>query len=383
MACGTRINLETGVIERLSPHLGDPCRMLAELETPPRRLYVRVNTLKVSVEEYLDLAAAHGYRLYVDEEIPEALWAPVEGPMRPRRYPGRVVADKRAAESVLMGSDLYAPGVVMVGGFSRGDMVSVYSENGVHVGSGIAFMNPEEMVKSRRGLAVRVVEPVWRSYRVHDLPGYREGLIYGQSISSMYVAHLLEPEPGDRIVDMTAAPGGKISHVVQLAGGRVEAVAVDRPSKEETLRETLSRLSMDRFVRVIGGDSRRLTRIYPSLRSWASKVIVDPPCTNIGVRPKVYERRTRRDVRNAALYQRSILYEAVKVAAPGGLIAYSTCTLTVDENDSNVAWASDVLGLEVVVVKRFMRPRLSGIGHWFSPLDGIPGFYVAILRKPG
>jgi 16S rRNA (cytosine967-C5)-methyltransferase len=293
------------------------------------------------------------------------------------------VADKRASESVLMGSDLYAPGVVMASGFSQGDMVSIYSENGVHVGSGRAMISPEEMIRRKKGLAVRVTEPIWRSYRVHDLPGYREGLIYGQSITSMYVARMLNPEPGDRIIDVTAAPGGKITHAVQLAGGRVEAIAVDRPSKRRVLLETLERLSMHKAVRVISGDSRRLTRDYPSLRGWATKVIVDPPCTNLGVRPKVYDLRMPKHVRNAALYQRSILYEAVRVAAPGALIAYSTCTLTLDENDSNVAWAVDHLGLEIVRIDRFTRPRPSGLGYWFSPLDGIPGFYIALMRKSG
>jgi len=381
--CGSDLYVDPHVIARIPPLLGDQCCIVRSLGEPPRRLYVRVNTLKTSVEDYLELASSRGFQLRMDEEIPEALWAPVEGPGRPGKYPGIVVADKRAAESVLLGSDLYAPGVIAARGFNRGDKVSVYSERGRHVGSGIAVLSPEEMVRSKRGLAVRITEPVYRSYRVHDLPGYDEGLIYGQSIPSMYVARLLDPQPGDRILDMTAAPGGKITHAVMLAGGRVEAIAVDRKSKMPVLRRTLERLGLEGIVRLVAADSRYLSKTHPGLEGWATKIIVDPPCTNLGVRPKVYCYRARRDVANAARYQRMFLYEAYRLASPGGLVAYSTCTLTQDENESNVAWAVDTLGFEPVDPPGWARrPRRGSLGLWFSPCDGLPGFYVALLRKP-
>lgn len=385
--CGTRIELSTGVAERIPPVLGDLCSIVRRLESPPERLYVRVNTSRVSVEEYQRIARESGVELLRDEEVPCALWARVEGPFEPRRYPGRVVADKRASESVLMGSDLYAPGVIMAGGFQRGDMVSIYSPNGVHVGSGVAAMGPHEMVRSRRGLAVRVTEPVYRSVRVTELPGYREGLIYGQSLPSMYVGLLYEPGPGDLIVDLTAAPGGKVSHIAQRArelGVEARIIAVDRPSKVPRLRETLERLGLLDSVEVVGADARRITRIMPGLEGRASLVLVDPPCSNLGVRPKVWERRSSRDIVNYARYQRGFLGEAARLLRPGGTLVYSTCTLVADENQGNRAWAIAELGLEPAGAPRFARPLRGGTGELlFSPLQGTPGFYIAVLRRPG
>jgi 16S rRNA (cytosine967-C5)-methyltransferase len=383
--CGSPISVESSVLARIPPVLGEPCRIVRELLSPPRRLYVRVSTHRISVDDYIELARRHGIHLQRDEEVPCAVWTRVEGPFRPNRYPGRVVVDKRAAESVLMGSDLYAPGVIEASGFSKGDMVSVYSVNGVHVGSGRAVMDPHVMVRSRKGLAVRITEPVYRSVRVHDLPGYAEGLVYGQSISSMYVGHIIEPRDGDVIVDMTASPGGKISHVAQKAkkrGVNAKIIAVDRPSKIPKLRETINRLGLEDIIQVVGGDSRRITRIMPELEGKATKVILDPPCSNLGVRPKVYDHKTSKDIANLAAYQRSFMDEAYKLLVSGGTLYYSTCTLTADENQSNRAYAIDYLSMEPAEVFDYRRPRRGDRGELlFSPLDGIPGFYISVLRK--
>ncbi|MCE4624941.1 MAG: RsmB/NOP family class I SAM-dependent RNA methyltransferase [Desulfurococcales archaeon] len=385
--CGTPLEIGWKVLARVPPAYGDPCRIVGDIQSPPRRLYVRVNTAKIGVDEYIELAHRFGVELHVDEEVPHAVWAPVEGPFQLRKYRGWVVADKRAAESVLMGSDLYAPGVIMAGGFSRGDKVSIYSPNRVHVGNGIAQLSPQEMISGSHGIAVRVTEPRYRSVRVHDLPGYDEGLVYGQSISSMYVGLIPRLSDSDVIVDLTAAPGGKVSHIAQRAveeGISPEIIAVDRPSKAERLRETLRRLGLDGIVRVYGGDSRKITKWLPSVKGRATIVVVDPPCSNLGVRPKVMEKRGDKDIASLASYQRSILWEASRLLAPGGLLIYSTCTLTADENQGNRAWAIDRLNLEPVEAPPFRRPLKGGVGELlFSPLQGIPGFYIALLRRPG
>ncbi len=353
---------------------------------PPNRLYVRVNTAKISVESYLKLAAKHGIDLYRDEEIPEAVWAPVEGPFNPSWYPGYVVADKRASESVLMGSDLYAPGVIAASGFSRGDKVRVLSPNGIHVGSGVAVMDPHDMVRSNKGLAVRIDEPVWRSIRVRDLPGYEEGLVYGQSIPSMYVGRLASLKEGMTVVDLTAAPGGKTSHIAQIAAERrlnVRIFAVDRKSKIPKLTSTLERLGLSKYVSVIPGDGRKIDRIRSDLVEKADLVIVDPPCSNLGVRPKVWDRKTVKDISNYASYQRGFLDAAYKLLKPGGALIYSTCTLTSTENQGQRAYAVEVLGMRPYSVENnFLRPLSGGTGEkLFSPLEGTPGFYISLLIK--
>ena len=386
--CGLPLHYDVGLLERLEPSLGVGgalCRELEALTAPPPRLYVRVNTLKVGVDEYLRMLRARGLRFERDPDVPEALWHPVEGPLDVPVYEAKVVADKRAAEAVLSGSDLYAPGVKWAPRTVKaGDRVTVVSENGVVVGSGVAAMDGVEMTVRRRGLAVRVLWPRYRAPRVHELPGYPEGLIYGQSLPSMVAVRLLDPRPGQVIVDLTAAPGGKVGYAAQLAGPTSRVIAVDRRSKEGRLRETLRRLGLE-WVEVVSGDSRRLPGPLASLLGRVDRVIVDPPCTNLGVRPKVYDSKRLRDSIAAARYQRGFIAAAAKLLKPGGRMLYSVCTLAWDEAEANVEYAVS-LGLEPVAppawARRRVKPAPGGL-RFHSAEHGTPGFYVAILEKPG
>jgi len=80
--CGHHIYYDVGLSEDLDSVAGPLCRLIESLTTPSPRLYVRVNTFRVSVGEYLDILRASGLSFYVDEDIPEAIWTPVEGPFQ-------------------------------------------------------------------------------------------------------------------------------------------------------------------------------------------------------------------------------------------------------------------------------------------------------------
>jgi len=393
--CGTPLRYDPRLLELLPPVVGDTCRLVQRLTAPSNRYYVRVNTLRASPGTVLDMLREAGYDFRLDEEVPEALWAPVEGPLPFSTGGKRVVVDKRAAESVLTGSPLYAPGVLEAKGVVEGDKITVYAPNGVPVGAGTALMTwkrikplvdaaRREKRSARLGVFARIDEPMYRSPRAQDLPGWEEGLIYGQSLPSMYVARLLDPRPGETIIDMTAAPGGKVSHAAQLAGPKARIIAVDRPSKIGRLRSVLDRLGLG-WVETIGADSRYLTRDYPSLAGKADKVILDPPCTNLGVIPKVDDNRKAKDAANLARYQWQMITEAYKLLKPGGILSYSVCTLTSVEAEAQAVRAVEELGLEPLDPPGWARrPITTGLGLRFSPLThGLTGFYIALLRKTG
>jgi len=381
--CGHHIYYDVGLAEDLDSVAGPVCKLVESLLKPSRRLYVRVNTIKVSVDVYLEMLEARGLKFYVDEEVPEAVWAPVEGPYRIPFYDKLVVADKRASESVLMGSDLYTPGVLEARGVKRGDMVTVVSPRGVPVGSGVAVVGWDEARATGRGLFVKITTPIYRAPKVSELPGSGE-LIYGQSITSMYVARLLNPQPGEVIVDMTAAPGGKVSHVAQLAGPKVKVIAIDRPSKVRVLKESLSKLGLH-WVEVMGGDSRYASELLGSLAGRVDAVLLDPPCTDIGVIPKVEDVKSYRDSANMSEYQKQFVREAYRILKPGGRLVYSTCTLTDLESEAIVEYALSIgFELEDYDVKPG-RGRVGVYGVRFTPhLDGTPGFFISLkLVKKG
>ena len=377
VSCGTRLYYDIGLAEVLEASNGNVCILMDRLQKPPNRIYVRVNTLKISPEDYVELARASGYRLERDEELGEALWAPVRGPRRLERLGKTVVADKAAAESVMVGSDLFAPGVLYAKGVERGDRVSIVSPNGVHVGNGVALMSGKEMLSLRRGLAVRVDEPLYESLKVSELPGVREGLVYAQSLPAMYVAHILDPKPGEIIVDMTAAPGGKISHVAQLVGGKARLIAIDRRGRLEKLVSNLERLGIAGQVRVYALDSRKTSAELPWLAGRVDRVLVDPPCTDLGVIPKVYDRKTLRDSVSMHKYQVQFVAEAHRLLRRGGVLVYSTCTLTDIENEAVVSRALE-MGFELDDAVEVGRGFRSDMGLRFSPVrDGTPGFFAS------
>ncbi len=355
--------------------------LLESLCRPPARLYVRVNTLRAEPGELLDRLRSRGLRVYRDEALQEALWFPVEGPFRVPLAEKRVVVDKRTAESVLLGANVYAPGVLDARGVGIGDEVNVVAENGVVVAYGIAEMSWDEIRRVKRGLAVRVLASKYRAPSTRELPEWREGLIYEQSLPAMWASRLLDPRPGEVVVDMCAAPGGKTSHIYELSGGRAKIVAFDHSATRlSRMISELKRLGHINGVVVEKADSRYLDLDYPMLR--ADKVLLDPPCTAIGVVPKVYDVKRYSDTLAASRYQWQFLKVAARILKPGGRLVYSTCTLTMLENEDIIARA-EKLGLRVVETR---APGSSnGIGvvasRFYPSVQQTPGYFIAVLEK--
>ena len=127
----------------------------------------------------------------------------------------------------------------------------------------------------------------------------------------------------------------------------------------------------------------------PTLVGKADRVLVDPPCSALGTRPKLYDETKFEHVLGLAKYQRQFLKVAARLCKPGGVIVYSTCTLTLEENEENVAYAVEELGLEVEEVKWHVGGPAIEVkdcvrGCWrFEPDEhGTPGYFIAKLRKP-
>ncbi len=353
---------------------------------PPERYYVRTNTAKTGPGYVLDWLRSNGFEAYVDEVVKEAVWVPVKGPNRVRSgLPCRIFVDKKAAESIMLGANVYAPGVIDVeGSCSKGADAVVLSENGVAVAE--AVVEDPSSLEAGRGLYARTVKPLYNVPSLRDTPLYAKGLIYEQSLPSMMVGWLAYLEGPKLVVDMCAAPGGKTSHVASLLKGRAVIYAFDHSRRKlERMRDELRRLGLERYVRIARADSRYLDRDWPSLVGKVDLVILDPPCSSIGVVPKVYDRKMWKDVRSLADYQRQFARVAVKLLKPCGVLIYSTCTVTLVENEELVEY---IEGLGMVVEEVYPRhPRSSrGIGvkeavRFHPHVHGLPGYFIAKLRR--
>jgi len=210
-------------------------------------------------------------------------------------------------------------------------------------------------VASRPGrlspLAVIVDQPI----PVNSLPGYDDGLFAVQDEASQLVPIILAPRPGETILDACAAPGTKSLEIMQLMGGKGRVVAVDlHPGRLRRMSAETRRLGLSNVTRVVG-DSTMPFGYGPGPAKdkggapclpvrmkgvLFDRALVDAPCTGLGTirrRPDIKWRRKPDDIKPRAQLQRAILENVARYLKPGGVLAYSTCTFTVEENEWAVA----------------------------------------------
>jgi 16S rRNA C967 or C1407 C5-methylase (RsmB/RsmF family) len=300
-----------------------------------------------------------------------------------------ILADKASSENVLIGSHLYRPGVKRFDRFSQGDAVTVVNPKGHIVGSGIAAVDSKKIPGLKQGLVVEITNTYYDLPSIADLSAFQEGLFYSQSLSAMLVAPILAPQKGEIIIDLCAAPGGKSTHIAQLVENQCQLIAVDRSERRLnhllTEAERLGTTCITPFV----GRAKDFVMKHPKIQ--ADRVLVDPPCTALGVRPKLFDETTLARIQSTASYQRMILDSAISVLRPQGILVYSTCTLTIEENELNIQHLIDNNGFTLESQTPYIGSRgIAGdsqvkahVQRLFPDVHDLPGYFIAKLRKPG
>lgn len=170
-----------------------------------------------------------------------------------------------------------------------------------------------------------------------QLPGYAEGWFVVQDQSSQMVAYALAAQPGERVIDLCSAPGGKATHIAQLMGDQGEVVALELHSHRARLvSETAARLGI-RNIKVIQSDSRR---VPPEWQGRFDRVLLDAPCMGTGVLRRRVDLRWRlqaEDLTALTQLQAELLAAAAALLRPGGTLVYSTCSIEPEENRAQVA----------------------------------------------
>ncbi len=165
----------------------------------------------------------------------------------------------------------------------------------------------------------------------HELPEFTEGLFFIQDESSAVIAPLLKPQPGEFIIDLCAAPGGKTTHLATLAQDQARVLAVDRsPKKARLIRENCERLGLSSLHVVVADGAHFATTAL------ADKVLVDAPCSGLGAIGKKKDIRWNRkesDMSTLVALQLSLLRHALTLVRVGGVVCYSTCSIDREENE--------------------------------------------------
>ncbi len=163
-----------------------------------------------------------------------------------------------------------------------------------------------------------------------NVEGFREGKVRVQDEVAARVAPMLDPKPGETILDLCAAPGGKSAHLASLTNGVI--VAVDQSLERVRLVRDSCRAFSN--VRIVVGDGRR-----PPLRPLFDAVLADVPCSNSAVLGRRADARWRlktTDFAKLTPLQDALLDAAASLLKPGGRLVYSTCSLEPDENEARV-----------------------------------------------
>uniref|UniRef100_A0A2K6V869 NOP2/Sun RNA methyltransferase 6 n=1 Tax=Saimiri boliviensis boliviensis TaxID=39432 RepID=A0A2K6V869_SAIBB len=297
--------------------------LLKHLSHPPSFTTVRVNTHLASVQHVKNLLLDELQKQLNGLSIPilqhpdlqDVLLIPVVGPRKNiKKQQCEAIVGAQCGNAVLRGAHVYAPGIVSASKFMKaGDVISVYSDikgkckkgakefdgTKVFLGNGISELSRKEIfngLPELKGMGIRMTEPVYLSPSFDSvLPRY----LFLQNLPSAVVTHVLNPQPGEKILDLCAAPGGKTTHIAALM----------HDQEPPFLPETFDR------------------------------ILLDAPCSGMGQRPNMACTWSLKEVTSYQPLQRKLFTAAVQLLKPGGVLVYSTCTITLAENEEQVAWA--------------------------------------------
>jgi len=226
--------------------------------------------------------------------------------------------------------------------------------------------------------AVLLEEPVG----VDRLPGFSDGLVSVQDGAAQLAAPQLDLKPGQRVLDACAAPGGKTGHILEIAPGLQELVAIDSdPRRVEKIRDNLSRLRLE--ATLVAADAADTPHWWDG--RFFDRILLDAPCSASGVvrrHPDIKLLRRAGDLQALARQQQHLLEALWPLLAPGGILLYVTCSVFRKENTGAVqAFLSRHTDAgELPLAGDWGTAQL--VGRQILPGEqGMDGFYFARLTK--
>lgn len=266
---------------------------------------------------------------------------------------------------------------------------------------------PELLIKlNSLGIEVEAVPGLPDAFMVKNVPQkvltatdiYNQGLLYVQSLSSMIPPLVLQPHSDEKILDITAAPGSKTTQMANLMNNQGEIIAND------TSRVRLYKLEANLKIQGVTNTTithQRAEQLWQRYPEYFDKTLVDVPCSMEGRfqndSPKTYQDWSPKKVKELSQRQKFILRSAISCTKPGGVIVYSTCTLSPEENEEVIDWIleKEAGKLEVETIDLPNLPTHPGLTEFggkhldlqiqktvrIYPSATMEGFFVARLRK--
>ena len=220
-----------------------------------------------------------------------------------------------------------------------------------------------------------------------SLEAFRKGWIYPQDLGSMLVGEIADPAEGSTVFDLCAAPGGKSLHAADKMKGTgiVEARDIS-PEKVALIEENVARTGLSNVHPRVAD-----ALVYdPESEGRADLVLCDLPCSGLGVigrKPDIKYRVTAERVAELSQLQRKILHNAASYVKPGGVLIYSTCTVSAPENQENVRWFLDNYSFRPESLDPYLPKELQSLSTKDGAIQLLPGihptdgFFIARFRR--
>lgn len=230
-------------------------------------------------------------------------------------------------------------------------------------------------------------------YKEEDRPGkhpfHEAGVYYIQEASAMASAVYLDAQPGERVLDLCAAPGGKSTQIADAMQGKGLLVSNEiNPSRAKSLAENIERMGIKNAL-VVSHEPAFLAQRFPE---YFDRILVDAPCSGEGMFRKNEEAVREWSCENVlmcAQRQAEILENAAVMLRPGGRMVYSTCTFSTEENEETISGFLKMHPeFEIEEVEKFsgmvpgMPPLEKAVRLWPHKLEG-EGHFLASLKKEG
>lgn len=231
-----------------------------------------------------------------------------------------------------------------------------------------------------------------REKDIQKLDIYEKGYVYFQSLSSMIPPLVLNPKEGEKVLDMTAAPGSKTTQMACLMNnnGYILANELDK-IRCERLKYNVGMQGAS-IIEVINGRGEKLGDNY---EGQFDKVLLDAPCSGegrfIATSPMTYKNWSKRQVTDLVKMQKKLFTSGYKALKPGGTMVYSTCTINKDENEFVLNWALQNFDVKLERIELEIRDSISGFNEGIDksinkaikilPSKMMEGFFVSKFIK--
>ncbi len=413
------------------PSERDMRTLMHAISTAPENYFLRINLTKITPVALLDLWKEHfpAFQGCIDP-LPNTLKIPIKGVFNPPLLKTRVYCDKFAAESVMIGADLFMPGVTgMNGKFSCNKEVSILlspshipktwkiDPESLHVANGVTRKTSKQYVTERKGIFVENNAPRYIVPKYRNHPIYQNGLVSGQNVPPNYAMACLigtafaqyKDRPDNvTILDLCAAPGHKSTAMVEWShyystlenlAWHPPILSIDRSANRlRHLTKDMTRLGLSKIT-PWACKVEKIVQERPTLKHAADVVMFDPPCSALGTRPKLFIEENNNRLTGYAKNQSRLLPFVDELIKPEGFLMYNTCTLAQAENEEIVNQMITDYHYELCpltqylpkTIKHVSRPALPtsnlstrDLGNMcrFSPTSGdMSGYFIALLKK--